>query len=194
MGYNLGSTGAATISGTGSQWTDGLLLYVGRYGSGRLHVEAGGRVSNKYSYLGYFRGSTGEATITGIGSQWTNSGSLVVGPYGSGSLSITNGGLVSVAGTLVIGLGTDGDSFVNMATGGMLALKGDADESLVKFLDLVTGTDAIRYWDKSLADSAPITAATEGVDYALDYLTEGELTGYTLLTVAQCLSRRRGRC
>ena len=98
-------------------------------------------------------------------------------------LSIANGGLVSVAGTLTIDYRTQGDSFVNMATGGMLALKGDADDSLVDFLDLVTGTDAIRYWDKSLADWAPITTATAGVDYTLDYLTEGELAGYTLLTV-----------
>lgn len=70
-----------------------------------------------------------------------------------------------------------------MATYRMLALKGEADGSVLDFLDLVEGTDAIGYWDTSLPGSAPITTATEGIDYTLDYLTEGDLDGYTALTV-----------
>jgi hypothetical protein len=70
-----------------------------------------------------------------------------------------------------------------MATGGMLALFGEADDSLTQFFDLINGTDAIRYWDANLLDWAPLTAATNGIDYSLSYLTEGDLAGYTLLTV-----------
>jgi hypothetical protein len=76
-------------------------------------------------------------------------------------------------------------SFLNMATGGMLALNGDADDSLLQFLGLVQGTDAIRYGDSSLTDWAPIIEAIYGEDYTLEYLTTGDLAGYTLLTVGQ---------
>ena len=45
------------------------------------------------------------------------------------------------------------------------------------------GTDAIQYWDDPNSQWADITGATNGVDYTLDYLTTGDLTGYTVLTV-----------
>jgi hypothetical protein len=65
----------------------------------------------------------------------------------------------------------------------MLARWGNADDSLAQFLGLVSGTDAMRYWSPSLAGWAPLTAATLGVDYSLQYKNAGDLTGYTLLTV-----------
>ena len=86
-------------------------------------------------------------------------------------------------GTLTIDLNGVGNSFVNMATGGKLALWGNADSSLAQFLGLVAGTDAIRYWSASLARWTPLTAAGLGSQYTLQYQTAGELTGYTLLTV-----------
>jgi T5SS/PEP-CTERM-associated repeat protein len=122
--------------------------------------------------------------VTGAGSQWTNSSALYVGRYGIGTLNISNDALVSVFGTLTIG--TDfNDSFINMATGGMLAVYGDADNSLSQFFNLIYGTDAIRYWDAAVEDWAPLTSATFGTDYTLEYLTTGELAGYTLLTVGR---------
>ena len=48
---------------------------------------------------------------------------------------------------------------------------------------LIDGTDAIRWWDDSAGDWALLTTATEGTDYWLEYLTAGDLSGYTLLTV-----------
>jgi T5SS/PEP-CTERM-associated repeat protein len=133
--------------------------------------------------LGAVASSTGTATITGVGSKWTNSEALYVGYSGNGVLTITAGGLVSVRGTLTIDSDGGGDSFVNMAAGGMLALWGDADDSLAQFLDLVAGTDAIRYWNADLAGWTSLTAATLGADYTLQYQGAGDLTGYTLLTV-----------
>lgn len=65
----------------------------------------------------------------------------------------------------------------------MLALNGDADDSSASFWGLVSGTDAIRYWDTSISDWANITGAIAGLDYTPDYLTEGDLAGYTVLTV-----------
>jgi T5SS/PEP-CTERM-associated repeat protein len=183
LGSGSGSTGTASITGAGSMWISSSTLYVGRHGSGALRVEAGGQVSNAFGYLGYYSGSTGTATITGAGSTWTNSSELDVGLLGSGVLTITTGGLVSVGGSLTIDSNGGGDSFVNLATGGMLALWGNADDSLAQFLGLVAGTDAIRYWNAGLADWAPLTAGIFGVDYTLQYQGAGDLTGYTLLTV-----------
>ena len=100
LGGYSGSTGTATITGTGSMWTNKSTLYIGDYGNGTLNVQAGGQVScNSYSYLGYDSSSAGTATITGAGSTWTNSGSLYIGKNGSGKLMVADGGLVTT-GTL----------------------------------------------------------------------------------------------
>ena len=99
LGYNSGSTGAATVTGPGSKWGNDADLHVGSSGNGTLNIEAGGQVSNRDGYIGRNTGATGTVTVTGTGSKWTNSGSLSVGPYGSGTLTVADGGLVS-AGTL----------------------------------------------------------------------------------------------
>jgi hypothetical protein len=72
-----------------------------------------------------------------------------------------------------------------MSTGGILALYGDADDSLADYLDLTRGTDAIRYWDDSISRWANITGATPGEDYTLAYIDDAnsDLYGYTVLTV-----------
>ena len=46
IGYETDSTGVATVTGVGSQWTNSSYLYVGRSGSGTLNVEAGGVVTS----------------------------------------------------------------------------------------------------------------------------------------------------
>lgn len=181
LGAGRGSNGAAIVSGAGSTWISSDWFVVGDSGSGELRVDAGGHVSSNLSYLGAGTNSTGAATISGAGSRWTNGGDFYVGTYGSGEVFVESGGLVSVGGTLTIG--SQGDSFVNLTTGGMLALWGNAGDSLAQFLDLVAGTDAIRYWDAGLAAWAPLPAASLGVDYMLQYQDAGDLTGYTLLTV-----------
>lgn len=91
---------------------------------------------------------------------------------------------MSVGGQLVIDSYRQGNSFVNIASGGILALKGEADDSINDFLGLLSqyeGKDSIQYPKGSTWDH--ITNATEGVDYNLQYLDAGDLAGYTLLTV-----------
>jgi len=191
IGFESGSTGEVTVHGPGSTWTNSGSLYVcgGPYAGintssrGTLSITGGGAVSNQAGYVGYGSGSTGVVTVAGAGSTWRNSAALKVGYYGSGTLAITNGGLVSIAGTLTIDDNGDGDGSINMGSGGMLALKGKGNASLASFLGLVSGTDAIRYWDMLAYDWADITGATAGDDYTLTYLTEGDLVGYSLLTV-----------
>jgi T5SS/PEP-CTERM-associated repeat protein len=187
IGYLSGSTGAVTVDGTGSTWTNSGSLIVGNNGSGTMDITGGGAVSNLVGHIGTGSGSTGAVTVDGTGSTWTNSANFLVGLYGSGTLNITDGGAVSVAGILIIDSNADDASFINMSTGGMLALLGDADANgdddilLAEFMGLISGTDAIRYWDGS--GWADITGATYGDDYTLDYLTSGDLLGYTMLTV-----------
>lgn len=183
VGFDDGSTGVITVDGSGSTWNNDS-LYVGVSGNGTLNITDGGAVSNDDGFLGFFTGS-GAATVDGPGSTWTNRGDLYVGLLGNGMLNITGGGVVSVARILTIDHFGGNDSFINMATGGMLALFGDADDSLAEFLGLIEGTDAIRYWDGSVLDWADITGAAYGIDYTLEYLTDGDLAGYTMLTVPE---------
>ena len=95
LAHRSGSTGTATVTGSGSTWTNSGALYVGSVGNGELTVEAGGHVGNTEGYLGQWPGSSGFATVTGAGSTWTNSDQLSVGRYGSGTLTVEAGGQVS---------------------------------------------------------------------------------------------------
>ena len=194
IGVYSGSTGVVMVDGAGSTLTFGGFFQVGGGGSGTLNITNGASVSNSNEEYegdyagssaigGYDSGATGIVTVDGAGSTWTNSGYLNVGNSGSGTLNITDGGLVSVAGTLTIDNDANGNGFINMDSGGMLALFGDADSSLAEFLGMVSGTDAICYWDDSISDWADITGAIYSDDYTLSYLSEGDLAGYTMLTV-----------
>ena len=199
------SSTTATVSGPGSSWTiTNGNFSVGWNYQGTLDITNGGKVvcSGYDSYIGvndltpeadvlttasgdadsWNQRSIGEVTVDGTNSTWTNNTKLYVGLYGQATLTITNGGLVSVAETLVIDQDTDGDGRIDMATGGMLALMGEADNSLTAFYDLIGGTDNIRYCNSNGSWSS-LTNATLDTDYTLEYLTEGELAGYTLLTV-----------
>ena len=184
IGYFSGSMGAVTVDGFNSKWRSNSGQFnVGQWGSGELNITNGGAVSIGRGHIGNTPSSTGTVTIDGAGSTWTNRDYLHVGYQGDGTLNIQNGGAVSVAGTLTIDFDADGGSFVCMGGGGMLALNGDADSSLIDFLNLIGGTDAVYYWDESALNWANITSATLGDDYTLSYLTTGDLTGYTMLTM-----------
>jgi T5SS/PEP-CTERM-associated repeat protein len=95
LGNRSGSNGTATVTGTGSTWTNSGNLLVGRSGTGTLNIQAGGKVSNSVGSLGNGSGSTGTATVTGTGSIWINSRELSVGSSGGGTLNIQAGGQVS---------------------------------------------------------------------------------------------------
>jgi fibronectin-binding autotransporter adhesin len=109
LGYHFGSTGTATVSGSGSTWNNSSIfvgLSVGLFGSGVLIITDGGRVVDASAgCIGSNSGATGTVTVDGAGSMWINGGGLDVGgsrysPYGDsgsgrGTLNITNGGSVS---------------------------------------------------------------------------------------------------
>ena len=120
-------------------------------------------------------------TVSGNGSTWHNTVDMIVGMNGTGTLNITDDGLVSVVGSLTIDSDGDGDSFVRMGTGGMLAVFGQGYTSITNFLALTEGTDAIQYCDGT--DWSNISGAVAGTDYRLEYINDGDLNGFTMLTV-----------
>ena len=201
-----GSTGEVTVDGDGTQYSTSSLLTVGESGNGTLRITHGGVVRNRGGcFLGRWSSGTGTVVIDGEGSALVAEQHLRVGWNGTAALSIADEGLLQVAGILTINASLDGNSFVSLASGGRLALFGQADASLSEFLDLIEGTDDIRYWDGS--DWNPILHAQPDVNYTLQYIQDGgDLDGYTVLTVPEpttagllsllglaCLTRRRKR-
>lgn len=184
--------GTVIVEGPGSTFNAAADIFVAHEADGTLNVLAGGQVNSTTGRIanGGLPSPTGVANVDGIGSTWTNTTNLVVGNNGEGFLNITGGGLVSVGGTLTIGSSFIGDpeSFVSLATGGMLAVAGDIDDSITQFLDNIphiASRDVLRYWDETHEIWSPITDAVLGDDYTLQFLTSGDLAGHTLLTVGE---------
>jgi T5SS/PEP-CTERM-associated repeat protein/autotransporter-associated beta strand protein len=124
IGYEAGSSGAATVTGASSTWTNSSGLNIGEYGNGTLDITDGGVVvsgSLDSSNIGLRTGSIGAATVSGTGSKWTNNGNLVVGFAGKGTVTQT-GGTISVGRILYLGYSTTGDGTFNL-NGGTLILK-----------------------------------------------------------------------
>ena len=187
--FNLNNQGQNIVLNLDYDNTFPTNLGAGFNGNGTLTIADGVVIDSFYGQIAAWSGSVGKATIMGQGSTWNVKTGLDVGDYGTGELEIKDGGLLCMqstnAGMVRIDKDKDADSFINMSTGGMFALHRDADDSLDGFLDLLSsfGTEGIRWWDDSIADWAPITTATRGIDYMLEYQTEGDLAGYTVLTV-----------
>lgn len=95
LGYNVGASGTATVSGAGSQWDIAGDLFVGREGQGGLTIAEGAVVTNDEAAIGAFVGSHGAVTVTGAASQFISSRNMSVGGSSSGELLIENGAEVS---------------------------------------------------------------------------------------------------
>ncbi len=182
IGDRAGSSGQVTVSGSASIWTITDGLNIGSRSRGTLDIIKGGTVNITSGSIGSADDGDGVVTVSGAGSVWNLSSTLYVGFNGQAELSIADGGLVR-ANTITIDVDADGDAFVTMATGGMLATSGNHAGSLQAFLDRVSGTDDIRYWDDAIWDWSDISGASAGDDYTLAYHTSGDLNGYTVLTV-----------
>jgi len=116
IGYDVGSSGTATVSGidgsgNASTWTNTGDLFVGYFGTGTLNILAGGRVSNITGSIG----SGSNALISGLGSSWQNSGRLTVGLDGAGTLRVEGGATVSSTDGVV---GSSGQGNVVLTGGG----------------------------------------------------------------------------
>jgi T5SS/PEP-CTERM-associated repeat protein len=138
IGTSVASNGTATVSGTGSTWTNsGDLMVAGNLsggtvgaGTGTLNVLAGGSVTDVNGIIGEFgvigtsAASNGTATVKGSGSKWTNSGNLTIGQGGTGVLtigdSVSPGGTVTVGGVVTIARDAGSVGTLNLLTGGVL--------------------------------------------------------------------------
>lgn len=92
MADQPGSHGTATVSGSGSMWTNSVVCFVGFLGTATLNITAGGRVSDSSASVGESGGSVGLVMIDGAGSVWTHSGNVTVAGDGTGTLLVANGG------------------------------------------------------------------------------------------------------
>jgi T5SS/PEP-CTERM-associated repeat protein len=101
VGYLIGSTGAATVSGTGSAWNTSGTMYVGYQGNGALNITNGGHVSSSSTVVGWDFFSKGAANIDGPGSSLSTGTLDVYGPSQSSTLTVSNGGTVSSAGATI---------------------------------------------------------------------------------------------
>ena len=191
LGYHEGSTGSATVSGEDSTWRASILR-VGNVGEGSLLIENGGKVLSSRGIVSIADGSNDSVTVTGMGSTWEVTYELNLGKHPllligqtystQAELHIANGGLVRVgSNSSHLGLYVEEDSYINMETGGMLALSGEADGSLSEFMELIDGPGVINYWDGK--DWSDIGNAIPAEDYSLEYFETGVLSGFTLLTV-----------
>ncbi|MCA9236895.1 MAG: hypothetical protein KDA44_15570 [Planctomycetales bacterium] len=172
IGFSRECIGTATIDGVGSTWTTEGVIDVGVFGNGRLAITGGAAVDCYLGRVGtYSPGGSGEAVVDGPGSIWTCRNGLSIGtgdPRDTGVVTISNGGTVKLFSTQGDGdpfyLSTTSPGVLHMSSGGMLALEGEADDSLEQFLELVDGTDDIRYYDRASGTWDHLGGATYGND------------------------------
>jgi len=183
IGSSSGSFGKLTVNGRGSSLTDIGHLNVGIGGEGVLEIADGVVISSRYGYLGRSSGAVGRVTISGQGSAWTDLNHFDVGGNGTGILRILKGGLVSAGDFMTIDRYGAGGSYIDMGSGGMLALKGSSAGSIQSFLESIDGSDEIRYFNEAAWSWEHITGAIRDEDYTLTYMNSGNLSGYTVLKV-----------
>jgi len=116
LGYTAGTTATATLTGTGSQWTIGTYLTVGRAGNGTLQVAEGAALSTGAdTVIAENAASESIVTVSEEGSQWNASGSVYVGDHGIGRLRIYQGATATFTGSTSVARQTDGTGIVTIA-------------------------------------------------------------------------------
>ncbi|MCT7378693.1 autotransporter domain-containing protein [Chelativorans salis] len=167
IGFYAGSSGAATVTGLGSTWTNSTALGVGVFGEGLLMIENGGAVSNSNGAIGLEADSFGTVTVTGAGSTWTNSGALFVGDGGAGMLTVSDGGTVSdSSGYIGVSAGSSGTATVTgpgstWTNGGNLEIGGEGDGTLT-IADGGTVSNAEAYIGHEIGSIGEVTVTGRG--------------------------------
>jgi autotransporter-associated beta strand protein/T5SS/PEP-CTERM-associated repeat protein len=162
IGWSIGTTGVATVSG--GSWTNTYNLWVGRGGNGTLEI-SGGIVTNSTGFIGDGP-STGLATVSG--GSWTNSETLMVGRGGTGTLEISGTGAVSsgdgVIGVELYSLGVATVSGGSWSNSGLLYIGGYG-----------TGT-------LEISGTGTVSATSVNLSFGLDSESTLNLFGGTLST------------
>ncbi len=145
LGFAEGSNGTATVSGSGSAWTNADALNVGYSGTGTLNIKDAASVISRDSWVGSQANSIGVVNVSGTNST-LNTVLLAVGNEGSGTLNVTEGALVTNA------LGSIGES----STGdGKVTVSGDKSnwENTVQLMIGVHGTGTLSIQDGAMVSS-----------------------------------------
>ena len=129
-----GSTGTATVTGTGSQWNVADELWVGPVGAGTLIVRDNGLVSASDLSIGSFGRLTGDGTIV---ANVTSDGTIAPG-NSPGTLHIDGNYTQAAAGKLEIELASAA-SFDRLDISGAAALNGSLDVALYNGFQPHTG-------------------------------------------------------
>ena len=206
LGYHVGSSGTATVTGTGSTWNHSQELLVGIDGHGELHITNGGAVSGFYSHIAANAGSTGAVTVDGAGSTWTDTGNIEVGYGGSGTMAITNGAVVTSSFGYVghdydsTGVATiDGAGSAWNSTRCVVGYNGNGTLSIVNGGNMTNTNYSYIAWQKEsvgtvLVDGAGSAWNSNGSSIWVGYFGQGKLTvsngatvtaHYSLLTAGQ---------
>jgi T5SS/PEP-CTERM-associated repeat protein/autotransporter-associated beta strand protein len=149
IGYETGSTGAVTVSGSGSALNVGYALYVGDGVTGTLDITDGGTVTSvnatRIGLISYGLSGRGTVTVSGAGSTLEAGTYISVGDtkYAEGTLNIEDGGTVSsdhfrIGGGLIITSPSTGT--LNLRTGGTLATNYFKKGTGVAYLNFNGGT------------------------------------------------------
>jgi outer membrane autotransporter protein len=161
VGVTGGGTGAVTVGGPGSQWTNSETLVVGWYGNGTVNIDNGGAVSAPLTWVGAVPSSQGTLNLNG---EAGNRGVLTTGYFlkglgdgrtGDATLNL-NGGILRASRNNVLILASQADYAYGFAPG-----------------DVVIGTKGAFIDSNGL--SIGISAALGGVG-ALTKLGAGTLT------------------
>ncbi len=104
IGFNSGSSGTVTVSGSGSQWIMQAQFNVGYLGSATLLIENGGTVTsgNEVTVGGFVGTGTANVTLTGAGSRWTIGNEIIIGGPTPGTVTVSAGATGSCVGPIAI--------------------------------------------------------------------------------------------
>ena len=168
-------------------------LGAGYMGAGSLTIRDGVKLDSLDGYVSQYGGSSGTADVSGEGTRWRIHNYLEVGRVGDGVLTIRDGALVMTE-YLSTGFHDEDSnnlSYINLANGGMFAIKGKTYPSTITLTDFYElfvpfpdrQSDTFRYWDTQNGKWSDLFNATPGEDYTLEYFDSGDLAGCTVLTV-----------
>lgn len=101
IGATASAVGQVTVTGDTSRWSTSQTLTVGQSGAGTLNVTAGGDVFPSQTFVGSQAGSTGNITVDGTGSLLSTL-LLDVGSQGTSTVNVLNDGFIEVNGQLQV--------------------------------------------------------------------------------------------
>jgi len=113
LGKYSGSSGTATISGSGSKLTSIDDFFIGERGSGTLTVTGGGEAAASIDVvIGDEASGNGTVTVSGSGSKLTAGENITVGNQGAATLTVSDGGAVDSGTNVIIGNASEGTATV----------------------------------------------------------------------------------